>query len=146
MNKITIGCDIGGVIRNSIDSTPINQAIDSIFELSKNYEIIFISKCKDAYQLNCRNWMKENGLGGFKIIFCYEPSEKVKIAAENNISIMIDDKIQVLSKFDDDTLKIWLCNDEKKINGTKSYQPDLFKALKLATNWPQLIEIIRENS
>ena len=45
-------------------------------------------------------------------------SEKVEIAAKNNVAIMIDDKIQVLSKFSDETLKIWLCDDEKKISGT----------------------------
>ena len=145
MNKYSIGCDIGGVIRNSIESNPINHAIESILELSKTYEIIFISKCKDDKQLNCRNWMKENGLGEFKIIFCYEYSDKARLAVENNISIFIDDKIQVLSKFNNDILKIWLCSDEKKINGTKFHQPDLYNTLKLATNWSELTEIIKEN-
>ena len=145
-NKKVIGCDIGGVIRNLVDFSPIKEAIETILELSKEYEIIFISKCKDSYKANSKTWMKENGLGEFKLIFCLEYSEKVEIAAKNNVAIMIDDKIQVLSKFSDETLKIWLCDDEKKISGTKTHQPDLFKTLKLVRYWDEISEIIKENS
>ena len=142
MNKTVIGCDIGNVIRNNIDSLPIVKSIKIINELSVDYEIIFISKCKPNYQLKCTEWLKENGLDKFKVYFCLEYYEKVNIATQNNVSIMIDDKIQVLSKFNNLTTKIWFCNDEKKINGTKKYQPDLFNTLKLAINWDEINNII----
>jgi hypothetical protein len=142
MNKTVIGCDIGNVIRNNIDSLPIVKSIEIINELSVDYEIIFISKCKPNYQLKCTEWLKENGLDKFKVYFCLEFYEKVNIATQNNVSIMIDDKIQVLSKFNNLTTKIWFCNDEKKINGTKKYQPDLFNTLKLANDWDEIHNII----
>ena len=87
MNKTVIGCDIGNVIRNNIDSLPIVKSIEIINELSVDYEIIFISKCKPNYQLKCTEWLKENGLDKFKVYFCLEFYEKVNIATQNNVSI-----------------------------------------------------------
>jgi hypothetical protein len=147
MNKITIGCDIGGVVKNQMTELPIDYAITSLKELSENedYKIIFISKCKDSYKIKSEEWLKSNGLENIQAFYCLENKEKIQIARRENVRIMIDDKIQVLSTFDDYTLKIWLCDDHKKIEGTKKFQPDLFAKLRLALNWQQAIEIINNN-
>ncbi len=71
-----------------------------------------------------------------------EYNDKVQIAAAANVSIMIDDKIQVLSKFNNDVVKIWFCEDLKKISGTQKYQPELFATFKLATSWNEILDII----
>lgn len=142
MANQVIGCDIGGVVRNYQNSSPINKSVEILTELSKNYEINFISKCKDSYKESSEKWLKENGLDKFKRHYCLEYADKVQIAAQNNVSIMIDDKIQVLSKFNNNVLKIWFCDDLKKISGTKKHQPELFETLKLATSWDEVLEII----
>ena len=56
--SIIIGCDIGGVIRNQIDNTPIGDSINTLKELSETSKIIFISKCKEAYLTSSKEWLK----------------------------------------------------------------------------------------
>ena len=144
MNKLTIGCDIGGVVKNQMTELPIDYAIDSLKELSKNenYKVIFISKCKESYQLKSKGWLKSDGLDHIQAFYCLENNDKIHIARRENVRIMIDDKMQVLNTFDDYTLKIWLCDDHKKIEGSKKFQPDLFAKVRLAIIWPEAIEII----
>ena len=55
---------------------------------------------------------------------------------------MIEDKIQVLKTFSDEFMKIWLCDDEKKICGTRKHQSGLYEELNHATNWQQVIRFI----
>lgn len=144
-NRIIIGCDIGGVVKNQSNDLPIFNAIESLKKLEENYKIIFISKCKDSYRLKTQEWLKKYQLDKFDTFYCLDCKDKIGIAIEQNVTIMIDDKIQVLSHFnrnDVDILKIWLCDEEKKIAGTRKFQPELFASLRLATNWNEVTEII----
>ena len=143
--SIIIGCDIGGVIRNQIDNTPIEDSIDTLKELSETSKIIFISKCKEAYLTSSQEWLKSNGLDSFQTFYCPDYKDKIAIASRENVSIMIDDKIQVLKTFNDDIFKIWFCNDSKRILGLKKYQPDIFESINLATNWKEVACLLKEN-
>lgn len=145
MAKPVIGCDIGGVLKNRQDSSVIENSIKTLKELARDYEIIIISKCSEPRRLKSEAWIKEQGLDEFKILYCLERGDKVHLAAQNNVRVMIDDRLQVLSKFGDDVVKIWFCTDEKKIAGTKKHQPDLFGRLKLVTHWDLITDVIKEN-
>ncbi len=59
MDKLVIGCDIGGVVRNVQNSLPINNSIEILTKLSKNYVIIFISKCKETYKASSEKWLRK---------------------------------------------------------------------------------------
>jgi hypothetical protein len=145
--EIIIGCDIGGVVRDNYDK-PINHSIETLREISLNdqkYKLIFISKCKDHQRILANKWLKMESMDHVPIFFCYDYKEKLNIALRENVSIMIDDRIQVLSLFSEHPriMKIWFCQEEKKINGTKKYQPDLFDSLTLARNWSQVAYFIQ---
>ena len=146
MNKLIIGCDIGGVVKNQMTEMPIDNAVDSVKELneSSNFKVIFISKCKDSYRIKSTEWLKLHGLDHIQPFYCLENKDKIGIARRENVRIMIDDKMQVLSMFDAETLKIWLCDDQKKIEGTKKFQPDLFASVRHAFKWSEVNQIINE--
>jgi uncharacterized HAD superfamily protein len=141
-NKKVVGCDIGNVIRNNLDGLPIPDSVETIKELTTKFDFVFISKCKDKFKENSNKFLTENGLDSYKVFYCLEYDEKVEIAKKNNITIMIDDKIQVLQTFPSTTLKIWLCDDYKKIEGTKKYQKEFYDSVSLANNWEEVKEIL----
>lgn len=143
MDKIIIGCDIGGVMRDLLTEEPIIDAIESLENLSKkNYKIIFISKCKEAYKIRSTDWLKSQNLDHFEVYYCLDYSGKNKIALEQNVSMMIDDKMQVLSRLDPRIFKIWFCDDSKKIEGAKKYQTDLWNSVHLARNWTEVNKLV----
>lgn len=137
-----IGSDIGGVIKNLLTDNPIDNSIECINKLAKTNTLILISKCKETYKEHTIKWLEKVNLNHIKTFFCEEYEDKIKIANDNNISIMIDDKMQVLNKFPDTILKIWFCNDNNKILGAKRFQPDFFNSVKIAKNWNDIMAII----
>lgn len=142
-NRIIIASDIGGVIKDLTSENFIENSIESLTELSNSFNIIFISKCKESYQLKLKQWLLENNLNHFKCKFCLDYKDKNQIAINENVSIMIDDKIQVLSKMNDNIIKIWFCDDNKRINGAKKFQPEIFNIIHLARNWNDVLNLIR---
>jgi hypothetical protein len=144
MNKKIIGCDIGGVLRDNASGEPIEGAIESINILSKDSEIIFISKAKDAQKDKINEWLKKYGLSNHKIIFCETYEEKASIAKAEKINIMIDDKITILSNMKNlnNIQKIWFCDDDQKINGTKKFNSDVFTYMKLIRTWKDVVDFI----
>ena len=145
MNQIIIGCDIGGVVRDNITNLQVPDSLESINRLiEENYKIIFISKCKALYEEKSKMWLKDNDLSDLEAFFCINYNQKLAIALNQKVSIIIDDRIQVLATFinNHDLLRIWFCDDDQKINGTKKYQPELYQTMRLARNWPQVVNII----
>ena len=140
-----IGCDIGGVIKQMTNDQPISGAIAGLNQLFQlGHSVILISKCKETYRNQIDDWLKSQNLTYIPVRYCGEYADKVNIAKELKLEVMIDDKMQVLSSFSDQFLKIWLCDEEKKISGAKKYQPDLFKTLRLAKNWEQILVILSQ--
>lgn len=147
-DKIIIGCDIGGVIKDRQTDQPIEGAIETLKEILSNeqkYKLIFISKCKDHQRIKSNEWLKSENMEHVPVFYCYEYKEKLNIGLSNHINIMIDDRIQVLSCFREypHIMKIWFCQEEQKINGIKKYQPDLFESFSLARDWLQVDDLIR---
>lgn len=136
-----IGCDIGGVIKQLTSDDEIPNAIKSINELAKSHEVIFISKCGDSFKKRTEDWLESKKLH-MKIIFCKDYDDKVKIATLLGITVMIDDKLQVLRTFPDNITKIWLCDDQKRIAGTRKHQPELLETIKLANTWDDIMLIL----
>ena len=95
--KKVIGCDIGGVLKNMIDRSVYLNAVETLSNLSKQFEIIFISKCKESYKKSNDEWLKDNSLSEYKIFYCEKYGDKIAIANKNKVDIMIDDRMQVLS-------------------------------------------------
>ncbi len=146
--KIIIGCDIGGVVKDRQTDKPIEGSIETIKEILSNdqkYNLIFISKCKDHQRIKSNEWLKMENMDRVPVFYCYDYKEKLNIALRENVDIMIDDRIQVLSYFNEyhRILKIWFCQDEQKISGTKKYQPDLFESLSLTRDWSQVAHLIQ---
>ncbi|CAF0952604.1 unnamed protein product [Didymodactylos carnosus] len=141
-----IACDIGGVLRNQQNDEPIENALDSIRKLSENksIRIILISKCKERYAEKSNTWLKTNNLSHIETYFCLEYEEKVKIATDNKVNVMIDDRMQVLRNFPSSIIKIWFCSDRTKIDGAKRFQPDFVDSVRIAQNWEQIVQIVEE--
>ncbi len=68
-----------------------------------------------------KTWLQDNGFGIYPVHFCEEYKDKLKLAQNLNVAIMIDDKMQVLQSFPDTICKLWFCQDVKKIEGAKKY-------------------------
>lgn len=140
-----IGCDIGGVVRDLQSGDVMEDAKESINEIIKiGHSIYFISKCKDAMEINIREWLKKEKLDNIPIFFCKEYGEKVTIGKQLKINMMIDDKTQVLSLFGNHIKKIWFCTEYQKISGVKKHQPDIFNSVKLVNSWNDIVEYINE--
>jgi uncharacterized HAD superfamily protein len=141
-----IACDIGGVIKNHVNDQPIENAVESVIKLSENTSnmVIFISKCNDKYKEKSTMWLEQHNLSHIRTYYCLEYGEKVKIANDNNVNIMIDDRMQVLSTFPSSIIKIWFCSDPKKIEGAKKFQPDFINSVRLARSWTEVIELVEE--
>lgn len=137
-----IACDIGGVMRDMITDDPIDGSIEGIKKMASLHKVIFISKCKDSYKEKMNQWLKKYDLSNIPIYFCESYGEKNKIALDNNVHIMIDDRIAVLQSMSPAIKKIWFCNDKQKIDGTKKHNPLLFSSLILIRNWNELITFI----
>ena len=86
--------------------------------------------------------VKDNKLDKFPTYFCYEFGDKIGIAVDHRVAVMIDDKLQVLKTFNENIIKIWFCDDQKKIDGMRKYQPELLNSVRLAYNWNQVLDII----
>ena len=79
MSRPVIGCDIGGVVRNLIDDSPIKDSITTLNQLNnRDYKVYFISKCKDSYRHNVQNWLLLNGLEHFQTFFCLNYDDKIE--------------------------------------------------------------------
>ncbi|CAF4398097.1 unnamed protein product, partial [Adineta steineri] len=70
--------------------------------------------------------------------------EKVQIAHDHHVNVMIDDRMNVLSTFPSSIIKIWFCSDMKKIEGAKKFQPDFVDSVRLARNWHEVIELVEQ--
>ena len=97
--SLKIGCDIGGVIRDLVSENPITDSIKSINKLLVTHKVVFISKCKEKYKDKSFKWLKENNLSSIPVYFCLEYADKVNIASDEKINVMIDDRLQVLKNF-----------------------------------------------
>jgi uncharacterized HAD superfamily protein len=141
---LVIGCDIGGVLKDQVTDAPIDDGVESVLKLSNNTSnmLIFISKCKDSYKQKSNMWLEKHNLSHIKTHYCLEYIEKVKIAHENQVKIMIDDKMQVLSNFPSSTIKIWFCSNPKNIEGARKFQPDFVNSVRIAGSWREVIELI----
>lgn len=141
-----IGCDIGGVVKNHLNDEPFENAIESVIQLSEDIsnEFIFISKCKDNYKEKMNIWLEKYNLSHIQTYYCLEYSDKVKIAHDKKVNVMIDDRMQVLRNFPSSIIKIWFCSDPKKIEGAQKFQPDFIDSVRIAANWKQIIDLIEE--
>lgn len=141
-----IACDIGGVIKDHRTDEPIENALESIAQLSENpsNRVIFISKCKDNFKEKSIEWMKMHNLSHIPTYYCLEYGDKVQIAHDHHVNIMIDDRMNVLSTFPPSIVKIWFCSDTKKIEGAKKFQPDYVSSVRLARNWPEVVELVEQ--
>jgi len=139
-NIKVIGCDIGGVIRNVLENTPIPGAIEAIRRIAEIHQIMFISKCKEHFKERSNDFLKKNNLDNFPVCYCDEYDGKISIAIKYNVSVMIDDKMQVLTTFPENIIKIWICDDENKIEGAKKYQPEYLKQVVHAKNWDDILK------
>lgn len=137
-----IGCDIGGVVRNLQEDKPFPDSLAVLEELSKNYKIIFISKCKQHYKKSSDNFLKNNGLEKYPVYYCQEYNEKIEIAKKRNVSIMIDDLMKVLTTFPTTIMRIWVCNDQQKLDGAIKFQKEFYDSVKLARNWKEIRKIL----
>lgn len=141
-----IACDIGGVIRDQATDAPIENGVEALISLSEDVTntVILISKCKDHYKQKSTLWLEENNLSHLRVFYCLEYGEKVKLAHDNQVNVMIDDRMQVLSTFPPSITKIWFCSDPKKIQGAQRYQPDFVNAVRIARNWTDVLQVIAE--
>ncbi|CAF0983650.1 unnamed protein product [Rotaria sordida] len=141
-----IACDIGGVIKDQRNDEPIENAVKSVIKLSENTSnmVIFISKCKDSYKRQSNMWLEKYNLSHIRAYYCLEYEEKVKIANDNNVNVMIDDRMQVLRSFPSSIIKIWFCSDPKKIEGARKFQPDFINSVRIAQSWEEILELIEE--
>ena len=71
-NRIIIASDIGGVVKDLTSDNLIQNSLESLTELSHLHNVIFISKCKESYQLKLKQWLLENNLNHFKCKFCLD--------------------------------------------------------------------------
>ena len=142
----TIGCDIGGVIKNQQTDDPIEDAVESLIKLSDTASntVVFISKCKDSYKEKSNLWLREQNLSHIRTYYCVEYGEKVQIAVDNKVNIMIDDRMQVLRTFPSSIVKIWFCSDPRNIEGARKFQPDFIDSVRIARNWNEILELIDE--
>jgi hypothetical protein len=141
-----IACDIGGVVRDIATGQPIEGAVEGLADLSRSHQVMFISKCGQSFEEVTVAWLAEQGLSEVPLHFCRSNDDKVAIAKQHGVAVMIDDRIQVLRTFPDSVTKIWLCMEEKKIAGTKQHQPDIFATLQLARSWHQVLDAVEEAS
>ena len=141
-----IACDIGGVIKDQVTDTPIENAVEGLIQLSKDptNTVIFISKCKESYQRKSSLWLEEHHLSHLRAYYCLEYDEKVKIAHDNGVHVMIDDRMQVLSTFPSSMIKIWFCSDPKKLQGARRFQPDFVNAVRIARTWTEVLQLLAE--
>ena len=141
-----IACDIGGVIRDQVTDAPIEDAVQALIRLSKDETntVILISKCKEHYKQKSKLWLEEHNLSHLRALYCLEYGEKVKIAHDNQVNMMIDDRMQVLSTFPPSIIKIWFCSDPKKIQGARKFQPDFVNAVRIARDWTEVLQVIAE--
>jgi uncharacterized HAD superfamily protein len=139
---MNIACDIGGVVKNLINDEPIEGAVESIKLLEEKHKIIFISKCKESYKDKILKWLKEHNLDNITIYFCEDYKDKIQIAENNKINVMIDDKMQVLCTFPKSIKKIWF-SDDKKIEGAKKYQPYFYNSVQIAKKWTDIIKLLK---
>ena len=141
-----IACDIGGVVKNQLTDEPIENAIESVLKLSEDTsnQVIFISRCKDSYKEKSNLWLEKYNLSHIKTFYCLEYEDKIKIANDNHVNVMIDDRMQVLRTFPSPIVKIWFCSDPKKIEGARKFQPDFIDLVRIAQNWEEIIDLIEE--
>ena len=135
--RVVIGCDIGGVVRRGDD--PVPGAIEGLKSLLRTHDLLFISKAGQEHRKKTLAFLKEYELDTIPIIFCDTDKEKAGIAAKNRVKVMIDDKHSILNQFPKDNLKIWLCDDQKQIDGAIKYNHLEF--VKLARNRDEVIKI-----
>jgi hypothetical protein len=141
-----IACDIGGVVTNMATDEPVDGAIAGLAQLSTLHDVIFISKCGDSFKAKSTAWLAAHELGSVPTYYCEEHGDKAAIAAHHAVNVMIDDRIKVLRTFPDEVVKIWFCDEPKKVAGTRKHQPEIFATLRLATTWSQVLDIVNAAS
>ncbi|CAF3513609.1 unnamed protein product [Rotaria socialis] len=141
-----IACDIGGVIKDHTNDESIENSVKSIIKLSASASnrVIFISKYKENYQQKTKAWLDKYNLSHITVYYCLEYEDKIKIATDNKVNVMIDDRMQVLRTFPSSIFKIWFCLDPKKIEGARKFQPDFINSVRIAQSWQEVLELINE--
>lgn len=136
------GIDVGGVVKNQVTGLPIDGAIETLLRLiASGHTVIFISKCGASYMTTTIDWLNMHNLSHIPIYFCQTYPEKVLLAEQHGIQIMIDDKVTVLKHFSPETYKlVWFCNEEKNIVGLKKHDPEMFHSLRLIRCWSEFDE------
>eukprot|EP01095_Lingulamoeba_sp_RSL-Kostka_P010628 TRINITY_DN3863_c0_g1_i1.p1 TRINITY_DN3863_c0_g1~~TRINITY_DN3863_c0_g1_i1.p1 ORF type:complete len:145 (+),score=18.67 TRINITY_DN3863_c0_g1_i1:104-538(+) len=141
-----IGIDIGNTIRNNIDESVLEYAVESINELiNAGHEIIIISKCKKERQKKSRKFLNEIGLGDIKCYFVLHDNEKYDLLTRKNIvlDVMIDDKMKVLDTFTNENIrKIWINTNEKKIQGRHKYDPESLNSVDHVRTWYEIMDLL----
>ena len=140
--RLSIGCDIGGVVKEMNSNQPLPGALPALAHLQLHCDVVFVSKCSETYSRITREWLSENSLEHVPIFFCEDYEGKLPICAANRISIMIDDKIKVLKFFPATFTKIWLCDDDQKIMGLQQHDPMVFQSVQLARSWSDVLSFL----
>jgi hypothetical protein len=140
---MTVACDIGGVVRDLATGAAVDGALEGLAQLASSHRLVFISKCGPGYKELILSWLAARDLSVIPIFFCEEDEQKVNIAREQGVAVMVDDRIQVLRTFPQSVTKIWLCSDEKKIAGTIKHQRELFDTFQHARTWPEVMDFVQ---
>ena len=80
-----------------LDLKPMDKAVESIQELSKNHKITLITARPIKFKEKTEKWLKQNSLNNFELIFSTNPyigikaKKKADICIEKGISIMLED-------------------------------------------------------
>lgn len=143
-NKKVLCCDIGGVVRNTVLNEIYENAVETLKDLSDDYKIIFISKCSEYYKASSETFLKKHNLKIYDVYYCENYDDKINIAKSLGATIMIDDLQKVLNTFPNDIVKIWFCDDIKKVEGAKKYQPEFFNSVIHAWSWEDVKQIITD--
>lgn len=142
-SQITVACDIGGVVRDLATGEAVAGALDGLAELASSHRLIFISKCGPGFKELILSWLAARDFSAIPIFFCEEDEQKVNIARDQGVAVMVDDRIQVLRTFPESVTKVWLCSDEKKIAGTIKHQRELFETFQHARTWPDVMHFVQ---
>jgi len=143
MTHKLIGCDIGGVVKDMTSNAPIEGALESLRSLQKlGFQIVFISKCKTSFRSVIKEWLLDQGLDKLPIHFCEEYADKAILVKRLGLHYMIDDKLQVFKDIPDNIMKLWLCNDDRKIDGARQFQSSQIDRVHVCRSWSELCSVL----
>jgi hypothetical protein len=131
------GIDVGGVVKNQVTGLPIDGAIETLLRLiAEGHKVIFISKCRENFMKTTIEWLEMYDLSHIPIYFCETYPEKLLLAQQHGVQVMIDDKVTVLRHFSPEVFKlVWFCSEEKNIAGLRKHDPTMFHSFQLIRSW-----------